>query len=117
VRGIIMLDALYGEFDTYVTWVEGREQAFFFSAYSKSAREENAAFQKRLTERNIAFATTMPGKLAPGSVTFLATADEVLHKDFVTSAWVEDPLKAVLARIPGFPRTPPPRPVRRRGAR
>ena len=114
LRGVIMLDALYGEFDTYLRWIERRESAFFFSAYSRSVRDENAAFQKLLTERNIDFATSMPGKLAPGSVTFLATGEEVVHKDFVTKAWVEDPLKEVLAKIPGYSRTPPPAPARKR---
>ena len=114
LRGIVMLDALYGEMDTYAKWVEGRGRGFFFSAYARSAREENAGFQKLLTERGIDFATAMPEKLAPGSVTFLDAGEEVQHGDFVTKAWVEDPLKEVLARIPGYTRTPPPAPVRRR---
>lgn len=109
VRGVIMLDALYGEMDTYLRWIEGRESAFFFSAYSRSARDENAAFQKRLTERNIDFATSLPARLAPGSVTLFPTGEEIVHKDFVTAAWGDDPLKVVLAKIPGFSRTPPAR--------
>jgi hypothetical protein len=114
LRGVIMLDALYGEMDTYAKWIEGRESAFFLSAYSRSVRDENAAFQKRLSERGIDFTTEVPGKLAPGSVTFVATSDEILHRDFVTKAWVDDPLKAVLAKIPGYSRTPPPAKARRR---
>src|SRR5439155_3501545 len=98
----------------YLRWIERRETAFFFSAYSRSVSEGNAAFQKLLAERNIDFATAMPGKLSPGSVTFLDTGEEVLHNDFVTKAWVEDPLKDVLAKIQGFPRTPPPKPMQRR---
>jgi hypothetical protein len=42
-------------------------------------------------------------------VTFFATAEDVVHGEFVTKAWVDDPLKVVLAKIPGYPRTPPPR--------
>ena len=38
-----------------------------------------------------------------------ATADDVVHGEFVTKAWVDDPLRAVLASIPGYPRTPPPK--------
>jgi hypothetical protein len=114
LRGVVMLDALYGEFDTYLPWVERRESAFFVSTHSRSAREENAAFQKLLTERSINFATSMPGALAPGSVTFVAAGDEVTHMDFVTKAWIDDPLKAVLTRIPGYSRTPPPKPIQRR---
>jgi hypothetical protein len=114
LRGIVMLDALYGEMDVYARWIEGRGRAFFFSAYARSAREENAGFQKLLTERGIEFATAMPARLEPGSVTFLDAGEEVQHGDFVTKAWVEDPLAAVLTRIPGYSRTPPPAPPRRR---
>ena len=114
IRGIIMLDALYGEMDTYVKWIEARESAFFLSAYSRSVRDENAAFQKLLSERSIDFTTGMPRKLSPGSLTFVPTSEEIVHRDFVTKAWVDDPLKTVLGRIPGYSRTPPPAPVRRR---
>lgn len=114
LRGIVMLDALYGELDTYQRWIEGRGRAFFLSAYAKSAQDENLAFQKRLSERGIAFATAMPASLAPGSLTFIATPEETLHKDFLIKAWVEEPLRALLARIPGYPRTPPPKAARKR---
>jgi hypothetical protein len=114
LRGIVMLDALYGEMDVYARWIEGRGRGVFFSAYGRSAREENAGFQKLLGERGIEFVTAMPEKLAPGSVIFLDAGEEVQHGDFVTKAWVEDPLKEVLARIPGYSRTPPPAPPRRR---
>ena len=62
-------------------------------------------YRNRLTERGIDFATTLPSSpLAPGSVTFIAAADDVEHADFIAKAWVEDPLKAVLAEVPGFSR-------------
>jgi hypothetical protein len=114
LRGIVMLDALYGEMDVYARWIEGRERGVFFSAYGRSAREENVGFQKLLGERGIEFATAMPARLEPGSVTFLDAGEEVQHGDFVSKAWAEDPLKDVLARIPGYSRTPPPAPARRR---
>jgi hypothetical protein len=109
LRGIVLFDALYAEMDKFAAWIERRESAFFFSAFSRSARDENLALQRMLAERRIDFATALPSRLGPGSVTFLATADEVLHGEFVTKAWVDDPLRTVLARIPGYPRTPPPK--------
>jgi hypothetical protein len=114
LRGIVMLDALYGEMDVYARWIEGRRRGVFFSAYTRSAREENVEFQKLLGERGVDFATALPAAFAPGSVTFLDAGEEVQHGDFVTKAWVDDPLAAVLARIPGYSRTPPPAPARRR---
>ena len=112
LRGIILLDALYAEMDKLAGWAAQRGPAFLFSAYSRSAREENLTLQRLLTERGIDFARSMPASLAPGSVTFLATPDDVPHADFVTRAWVDDPLKTLLAKIPGFARKAPAKPRR-----
>ena len=44
VRGVVLLDALYGEEDKFVDWIErAHNRAFFISAYSKSSHEENEA--------------------------------------------------------------------------
>jgi len=107
LRGIILFDALYAETDKFAAWIEQRGSAFFFSAYSRSARDENVVLQRLLAERRIDFATSLPSRLRAGSVTFLATADDITHAEFVTKAWVDDPLRAVLATIPGYSRTPP----------
>lgn len=109
LRGIILLDALYAEMDKFAGWIERRESGFFLSAYSRSARDENVILQRMLGERRIDFATSLPSRLAAGSVTFHATAEDVVHGEFVTKAWVDDPLRVVLAKIPGYPRTAPPK--------
>jgi len=113
LRGIILLDALYAEMDKFAGWIEQRGSAFFFSAYSRSAREQNLVLQRLLAERQIDFAASPPAKLAPGSVTFFATAEDVPHADFVIRAWVDDPLKVVLGKMPGYARAPPPKPRQR----
>jgi len=110
LRGLVLLDALYAEMDKLAGWVERRGSAFLFSAYSRSAREENVVLQRMLTERGIDFAKSLPARLAPGSVAFFATAEDIVHAEFVTRAWVDDPLKAVLGKIQDFPRAPPPKP-------
>jgi hypothetical protein len=114
LRGVVILDGLYGDLDKFADWIANRESAFFLSAHSRSSREENAGLQRTLAERGIDFATSLPARLLPGSVTFVTTPDEVVHRDFLTNAWVEDPLKVVLARIAGYPRTPPRARSRRR---
>ena len=49
VRGVVLLDALYGERDKFVSWVEGPgRNAFFVSAYSASSKEGNDAIRARL---------------------------------------------------------------------
>jgi hypothetical protein len=113
LRGIVLLDALYSDLDKFVRWIEVRESAFFFSAYSRSTKDANVELQRLLAERNVDFATTVPGRLAPGSVTFVAASEEVKHKDFVTEAWVADPLRSVLAKAAGLFRPPPAKSRRR----
>ena len=49
VRGVVLLDALYGERDKFVSWAEGPgRNAFFLSAYSTSSREGNEAVRAAL---------------------------------------------------------------------
>ena len=104
VRGLVLLDAPFGELDKFADWLARRPPAFFVSAFGKAAREENASLQRLLTERGVRFQTTLPANLARGSVAFIAANEEVKHEDFMTEAWVNDPLKVVLRRIAGFSR-------------
>jgi len=107
IRGVILLDALYGETDKFNRWIAGTvgvgRPVFFFSAYSGSSRPENLELQRLLTEQHIKFAASpQPLRLEKGSVTFLFAGSRIDHKDFVTSAWVRDPLQVALSAIDGF---------------
>jgi hypothetical protein len=103
LRGVILLDAAYGELDKFTDWIVGRRDAFFFSAYSKSSADENDSLQQMLAQRGIPFATSIGGSLA--GVTFQAAPGGIEHNDFLIQAWVSDPVRAVLSRIGGFSRT------------
>lgn len=105
LRGVVLFDAPYGEYDKFADWLGKRPPAFFVSSFGKAAREQNATLQRMLTERGVGFQTALPASLARGSAAFVAADDDVRHVDFMTAAWVDDPLKAVLRRIPGFART------------
>jgi hypothetical protein len=107
LRGLVLLDAPFGEIDKFADWLGRRPPAFFVSTFGKAARGENDTLQRMLTERGVRFQTTLPANLARGSVTFIAAGDDIKHIDFVTQAWVNDPLKVVLRRISGFSRAPP----------
>jgi hypothetical protein len=104
LRGLILLDALYSDLDKFSDWIAKRPPAFFVSAFGKSARDENAALKHKLKERGVRFANALPASLGRGSVAFIAVNEEIKHEDFMTEAWVKDPLKVVLRRIPGFSR-------------
>jgi hypothetical protein len=98
LAGVILLDALYGEMDTFANWIAKRQRSFFLSAYSLSSADENAMLQQELTANNVSFTNRLPRTLRPGSVSFLAVGD-VQHQDFVTKAWIDDPLAVLLRKI------------------
>jgi hypothetical protein len=99
LAGVILFDALYGEQDKFADWISHRGQAFFFSAYSKSSRDQNLELQRMLSERGIPFEMGLSSHIPHASVTFLDVGDDVEHNDFVTHAWTSDPLKEVLTKI------------------
>jgi hypothetical protein len=56
-----------------------------------------------LAEQGIAYRTGLSATLSPGVVYFVpATGEGVVHKDFVTQAWVSFPMTAVLSRVTGL---------------
>ena len=99
VRGVVLLDALYGEPDKFAGWVESESShAFFVSAFSASSRQQNLAMQARLEHDGVHTTTGLPNSLRPGVVAFI-NAGDVSHDDFVNVAWTSDPLRDVLSRM------------------
>jgi len=99
VRGLVLLDALYGERDKFVRWAEGPgRNAFFVSAYSTSSREGNEAVRAELSAAGVQTVSGLPAELNPGVVAFI-DAGSVDHNDFVTSAWGGEPLRDIFSRI------------------
>jgi len=99
VRGLVLLDALYGERDKFVRWAEGPgRNAFFVSAYSTSSREGNEAVRAELSAAGVQTMSGLPAELTPGVVAFI-DAGSVEHNDFVTSAWGGEPLRDIFSRI------------------
>jgi hypothetical protein len=105
LHGVILLDALFGEHERFVNWlVNKRNDAFFLSAYGPSSRAENATMKRMLAQHGLGPRDGRPTILSPGSIWFL-DAGNAEHNDFVTKAWVPDPLKVLLSQIPEFRRT------------
>jgi hypothetical protein len=99
VRGVVLLDALYGEEDKFADWIErAHNRAFFVSAYSKSSHDQNESLRQRLAQAGVPVQNGMPASLGPGVVAFIDAGD-VDHNGFVNSAWTSDPLRDVLARV------------------
>ncbi|MBV8664343.1 MAG: alpha/beta hydrolase, partial [Hyphomicrobiales bacterium] len=99
IRGVILLDALYGEQDKFANWIESaRSRAFFVSAYSNSSHDGNLALRARLRRDGVPVEEGMPDGLRPGVVAFIDAGD-VSHDDFVNVAWTSDPLRDLLSRM------------------
>lgn len=101
ILGVVVLDGLYGEQAKFATWIGERGRAFFVSAYGTSSSEGNRTLRAALPA-GLRVGSALPRSLGRGSVTLFDAGREVVHEDFVTRAWVADPLADLLARIPGF---------------
>ena len=88
LRGVVLFDALYGEYDKFAGWLEKRPPAFFLSTFGKASREENATLQRLLTERGISLSERAAGEPRARQRAFVAATDDVKHIDFMTEAWV-----------------------------
>jgi hypothetical protein len=56
-----------------------------------------------LKEKGIAISDDMDAPLRPGSVVFVETPDGVTHRDYVTRAWTQNPVKDVLVKMAASP--------------
>lgn len=99
VRGVVLLDALYGDMDTFANWISTRDKSFFVSAYADSTRARNTELASMLRGHDVIVSTKLKGALRGGSVTFISTAPETEHRDFVTRAWTYHPIKDLLQRL------------------
>jgi len=98
VRGVVLLDGLYGEFDTFASWIANNRSAFFVSAYTRLTSGRNAELERMLRNRGVAFGTSIKSVESRGGVAFIATG-AVSHRDFVTHAWVDRPLEDLFGRL------------------
>ncbi len=87
VTGVVLLDALYGHMDKFSSWIVKNRQAFFVSSY------------KMLRTQGIRVDYELNGPLKPGTVAFLSTGEGIRHRDYVTLAWTDHPVKDILLRI------------------
>lgn len=98
VAAVVLLDALYGEADTFSSWIE-RRRGIFVSLYGASSRPGNDALRRRLVDDRIPVDDALPARLEPGRVVLVGADDVVAHGDMVTAALGGDPLARILGRI------------------
>jgi hypothetical protein len=103
VRGVFLLDAVYGELDKFASWIEKNRSGFFVSAYTRYTKRHDEELMAMLRDKGIAVSESMDGPLRPGSVVFVQTPDGITHRDYVTRAWTEHPVKDVLVKMAATP--------------
>jgi hypothetical protein len=103
IRGLTLLDGLYGEMGTFTNWLVNDRSIFFISSYTGSTKAKNMELKRSLEQRAMETNSDLSSRLPRGSIAFLATSD-TSHRDFVTHAWVDDPVADVLRRATGFAR-------------
>jgi hypothetical protein len=103
IRGVVLLDAVYGELDKFADWIDRHRSAFFISSYTHYTKRHDDVLIGMLRDRGIAVAEDFERTLAPGSVVFVQTPAGVTHRDYVTTAWTRDPVAAVLSKMAQSP--------------
>jgi hypothetical protein len=101
VRGVVLLDAVYGELDKFASWIENNRSGFFVSSYTRYTKRHDQELMTMLRDKGIRVRESMDGPLQPGSVAFVQTPDGVTHRDYVTQAWTQHPVKEVLVKMAG----------------
>lgn len=103
VRGVVLLDAVYGEMDKFASWIESHRSGFFVSSYTHYTARRDRELMSMLRQKGISVSEDMDGPLRPGSVVFVETGDGISHRDYVNRAWTQYPLKDVLVKMAATP--------------
>lgn len=103
VRGVVLLDAVYGEMDKFASWIESHRSGFFVSSYTHYTARRDRELMSTLRQKGISVSEAMDGPLRPGSVVFVETGDGITHRDYVNRAWTQYPLKDVLVKMSATP--------------
>jgi hypothetical protein len=103
VRGVFLLDAVYGQLDKFASWIESHRSGFFVSSYTHYTARHDRELMSMLREKGIRVSEDMDEPLRPGSVVFVETGEGITHRDYVTHAWTENPIKEVLVKMAATP--------------
>jgi hypothetical protein len=103
IRGVFLLDAVYGELDKFASWIVNNRSGFFVSAYTRYTSRHDRELMQMLKDKGIAVSEDIDAPLRPGSAVFVETPEGVTHRDYVTHAWTESPVKDVLVKMAATP--------------
>ena len=67
VRGVFLLDAVYGELDKFASWIEKNRSGFFVSSYTRYTKPHDHELMQMLREKGIAVSRTWTGRCGPAA--------------------------------------------------
>ncbi|MBX3512742.1 MAG: alpha/beta hydrolase [Xanthobacteraceae bacterium] len=102
VKGVVLLDSLYGEMDKFESWVLADRKRFFVSTYLGSTKARNLELMKILKDRGVPVKSSLDRKLMPGTVVFIPGGNEENHRDIVQDGWIPNPITDILNRLRDF---------------
>ncbi|MGH1352323.1 MAG: alpha/beta hydrolase [Methyloligellaceae bacterium] len=97
VKGVVLLDGLYGHLRKFARWIKRNRSGIFLSAHTHLTKRRNLKLQEMLTSANIPFKTEVDGPLEPGTVIFVHSDEK--HHSYVNKAWVYHPIRDVLVKL------------------
>src|SRR5271165_1586979 len=103
VRGVVLLDAVYGQLDKFAAWIENHRSGFFVSSYTHYTARRDQELMHMLREKGIAVSQDVDAPLRPGSVVFVETGEGITHRSYVTQAWTRNPIEQVLVKMAATP--------------
>src|ERR1700746_3097352 len=54
VRGVVLLDGVYGQLDKFASWIENNRSSFFISSYTHLTKRHNDQLEHILTKHDVA---------------------------------------------------------------
>src|SRR5215470_12061878 len=97
VRGVVLLDGVYGQLDKFASWIENNRSSFFISSYTHYTKRHNEELERILTDHDVPCSRELTLDLGRGGVAFISA--DVPHRDYVTHAWVDYPIKDIVSRL------------------
>ncbi len=100
LKGLVLMDGLYGEMDDFIHFIRTSKSSFFISSYTASTRRQNMALAATLKAQHIPFDTSIRRNLwQRGGVALIETENTVRHRDFVSEAWTGNPITDILDKL------------------